>query len=194
MIFSIHDLLLLCTLLVLWSCEPSPKPTEVAKKQVLEIPVVSNDVIVARLAPHLIAAPETLAEKEINFLLDHAMEQSWDVHFHPSGVLYNLKEEGEGRNPDWGDYVSAHYEGRNLQGKLFDSSRARGQAIKFYVGNMIAGWNEVLQNLLRPGGRGLFIIPAHLAYGKDGFGKYVAPDEHLIFDLELLEILPDPNQ
>lgn len=179
--------------LLILSCGPSEKKPQSESPRAPEIPMAESDVIVARLAPYLIAAAEKQSEKEINTILDLAMEQGWDLEYMEPGILYHILADGQGSYPKWGDYISTHYVGANLTGKIFDSSRARDKPMNFYVGNVITGWNEVLQSVLKPGGRGLFLIPAHLAYGDKGFRTYVAPGEHLLFDLELLDILPDPN-
>ena len=80
-----------------------------------------------------------------------------------------------------------HYNGYKLDGSLFDSSIARKKPFRFFVGNVIDGWNKALPRL-GVGGRGVFIIPYHLAYGSIGFKTLVGPNEHLLFEIELLEI------
>ncbi|MCL4118256.1 UNVERIFIED_CONTAM: hypothetical protein GTU68_012157 [Idotea baltica] len=107
-----------------------------------------------------------------------------------SGIFYEIKEPGGSAKPVWGDKVLVHYVGRDLDLKVFDSSYLRKRPMEFYVGNVIPGWNEVLP-MLGEGGRGIFVIPAHLAYGDEGFGDLVSPGQHLIFDIQLLEVIKE---
>lgn len=163
-----------------------------AARYTLEIPRGDQDEILNRLIPFMASEPQTLLQEEINFLIDQAIEGQWDVHYQEPGILYHISNAGRGAKPSWGSYVSVHYSGWQLTGTLFDSSRKREQPFNFYVGNVIPAWNEALMHVLPEGARGLLVVPSSLAYGKSGFGKFVAPGDHLAFDIELLKILPDP--
>ncbi|MBX2814353.1 MAG: FKBP-type peptidyl-prolyl cis-trans isomerase [Saprospiraceae bacterium] len=179
--------------LVFWCCADGLEQS--APKTSLEVmmPKGDTDAIVSRLAGHLVADPATLLEEEVNQIIDHAMEHSWDLHYLEPGILYAMDTVGKGELPQWGEYVSVHYTGSNLAGRVFDSSRKRGEPFQFYVGNVIPAWNELLQRKFAVGTKGVCLIPSMLAYGKEGFTTLVAPGEHLMFDIELLAILPDPQ-
>lgn len=105
----------------------------------------------------------------------------------PSGLQYKVINEGEGTSPLKTDRVEVHYEGRLLDGKVFDSSYRRGESITFGVTQVIKGWTEALQ-LMKPGAKWQVYIPADLGYGDRGAGRDIPPGATLIFDVELLSI------
>jgi len=84
--------------------------------------------------------------------------------------------------------VKTNYEGKLISGTVFDSSYERKQPAVFPVNQVIAGWTEALQ-LMPVGSKWELYIPAKLAYGSNGAGPKIGPDEALIFKIELLEIL-----
>lgn len=104
-----------------------------------------------------------------------------------SGLQYKVVAEGEGESPTPSDQVTVHYEGRLLDGTVFDSSIARGQPATFPVGGVIPGWIEALQ-LMKPGAKFELWIPSKLGYGPQGAGGAIGPNEVLNFDVELIEI------
>lgn len=106
-----------------------------------------------------------------------------------SGLQYQALQAGQGNKPRPTSKVSVNYEGRLLDGTVFDSSIARGQAVDFQVSQVIAGWTEGLQ-LMQEGAKYRFFIPAKLAYGEIGAGDAIGPNSTLIFDVELLKVLP----
>ena len=106
-----------------------------------------------------------------------------------SGLQYQIVQTGQGKKPTVTSKVSVNYEGRLLDGTVFDSSIARGQPVDFQVSQVISGWTEGLQ-LMQEGAKYRFFIPAKLAYGDMGAGDSIGPNSTLIFDVELLKILP----
>ncbi len=106
-----------------------------------------------------------------------------------SGLQYKVEKEGEGKSPGNSDKIKVHYEGTTLDGTVFDSSYKRGEPATFQVNQVINGWTEGLQ-LMKEGGKYKLFIPAELAYGERGAGGgQIGPNEVLIFDVELLEVL-----
>lgn len=105
-----------------------------------------------------------------------------------SGLQYKILNEGSGAKPTANDTVKCHYEGRLINGQVFDSSIRRGESAEFPVGGVIAGWVEALQ-LMPVGSKWQLYIPSELAYGQHGAGAAIGPNETLIFDVELLEII-----
>lgn len=105
-----------------------------------------------------------------------------------SGLQYKILKAGNGPKPKASDNVKCHYEGRLINGQVFDSSIRRGEPAEFPVSGVIAGWVEALQ-LMPVGSKWQLYIPSELAYGKHGAGASIGPNETLIFDVELLAIV-----
>lgn len=104
-----------------------------------------------------------------------------------SGLQYEVLVEGTGSIPKATDKVVAHYEGRLLSGKVFDSSYKRGQPATFPVNGLIQGWQEALQ-IMPVGSKWRLYIPSELGYGARGAGADIPGGATLIFDLELIQI------
>ena len=107
----------------------------------------------------------------------------------PSGLQYEILEAGEGESPKAGDTVKVHYTGKLIDGTVFDSSVDRGEPATFGVTQVIPGWVEALQ-LMKPGAKWRLFIPSQLAYGQQGAGGIIGPNQTLIFDVELIEVNP----
>lgn len=106
----------------------------------------------------------------------------------PSGLQYTILREGTLRKPKATDSVECHYEGRLIDGTVFDSSYKRGQSATFPLNGVIAGWTEGVQ-LMGEGAKYRFFIPYHLAYGERGAGGSIPPYAALVFDVELVKVL-----
>ncbi|MDH5710871.1 MAG: FKBP-type peptidyl-prolyl cis-trans isomerase [Gammaproteobacteria bacterium] len=104
-----------------------------------------------------------------------------------SGLQYKVIKEGTGASPMLDDTVVTHYEGRLIDGQVFDSSYKRNQPATFPVKGVIKGWTEALQ-LMKTGAKWQLYIPADIAYGSAQRGEFIKPNSTLIFDIELLEI------
>jgi len=105
----------------------------------------------------------------------------------PSGLQYQVLKEGTGAKPTPTDKVKCHYEGKLIDGSVFESSYQRGEPIEFSVTGVIRGWTEALQ-LMTVGSKWRLFIPSDLAYGDQGNGA-IKPGSTLIFDVELLDIV-----
>lgn len=105
-----------------------------------------------------------------------------------SGLQYEVIEAGSGATPTTDSTVRVHYEGRLIDGQVFDSSIARGEPIEFPVTGVIAGWTEALQ-MMQEGAKYRLTIPAELAYGAQGAGAMIQPYSVLEFDVELIAVL-----
>ncbi len=108
-----------------------------------------------------------------------------------SGLQYEVMTEGTGDKPAETDTVKVHYTGTLISGKVFDSSRERGEPVSFALNQVIPGWTEGLQ-LMNKGARYKLFIPSDLAYGPGG-NRAIGPNETLIFDVELLDINPQDD-
>ena len=104
----------------------------------------------------------------------------------PSGLQYEVLTAGSGPSPEATDTVTTHYEGKLLNGDIFDSSIERGEPASFALNRVIPGWTEALQ-LMQPGAKWRLHIPPGLAYGDRPAGS-IPPNSTLIFEVELLSI------
>ena len=119
------------------------------------------------------------------FLLENGKRA--EVHTTPSGLQYEIVKQGDGPRPTAGDSVTVHYTGKLIDGTVFDSSEERGEPAIFGVTQVIPGWVEALQ-LMNVGSRWRLFIPSALAYGPQGAGGLIGPNQTLVFDVELLAI------
>lgn len=107
----------------------------------------------------------------------------------PSGLQYMVLRQGNGQRPQTSSRVRVNYEGKLLNGDVFDSSYARGEPAEFGLGQVIAGWTEGV-SLMPVGAKYRFWIPSNLAYGPNGApGGKIGPDATLTFDVELMGVL-----
>ncbi len=105
----------------------------------------------------------------------------------PSGVQYKVINAGSGKQPKATDSITAHYRGTLLNGTEFDSSYKRGEPATFGVNQVIKGWQEVLP-LMHEGDKWEIYIPADMAYGAQGAGANIGPNETLKFEIELIKV------
>ena len=124
-------------------------------------------------------------EKGEAWLAEKAMEEG--VVALPSGLMYQVLNEGSGKKPTAEDTVECHYEGRLIDGTVFDSSYKRGESATFPLNGVIAGWTEGVQ-LMSEGAKYRFFIPYQLAYGERGAGAAIPPFAALVFDVELIKV------
>lgn len=109
------------------------------------------------------------------------------IHELPNGITYRILKNGKGLvSPQIFNRVTTHYEGRLLDGTVFDSSYKRNQTSTFSLKQVIPGWTSTLQAMV-VGDKWEVTIPAHLAYGNRGAGP-IPPNSTLIFIIELLDI------
>lgn len=105
-----------------------------------------------------------------------------------SGLQYQVVKTGTGAQPTAADTVSVHYEGKKIDGEVFDSSIQRGQPAQFRVSQVVPGFSEALQRM-KVGDKWIVTIPPDLGYGENGAPGSIAPNEVLIFQLELLDVV-----
>ncbi len=105
----------------------------------------------------------------------------------PSGVVFELVQNGNGPSPKPTDTVKVHYRGRLVDGTEFDSSYQHGQPASFPLNRVIPCWTEAVQ-LMRPGGKARVTCPPATAYGERGAGGVIPPNATLVFDIELISI------
>ena len=104
-----------------------------------------------------------------------------------SGLVYRSLLEGAGASPQATDRVKVHYRGTLPDGKEFDSSYQRNEAIEFRLNGVIKCWTEGVQKM-KVGGKAKLTCPPAIAYGERGAGGVIPPNATLIFEVELLGI------
>jgi FKBP-type peptidyl-prolyl cis-trans isomerase len=104
------------------------------------------------------------------------------------GLRYEIIRPGTGAYPVATDRVKVNYTGTLINGSVFDSSVQRGQPAEFGLGEVIPGWTEGLQKISK-GGKIKLYVPPDLAYGDEGRSG-IPPGSALVFDIELIDILP----
>ena len=132
------------------------------------------------------AAGKVAKEEGSKFLAENAKKDGIIVT--KSGLQYEVLTEGTGKKPKATDTVRCHYEGRLLDGTVFDSSYKRNAPADFGLQQVIAGWTEGVK-LMAEGAKYRFYIPYMLAYGEGGAGASIPPFATLIFDVELIKVL-----
>ena len=105
----------------------------------------------------------------------------------PSGLVFRSLKDGTGASPSAKDNVKVHYRGTFPDGKEFDSSYKRNEAIEFPLSGVIACWTEGVQRM-KVGGKAKLTCPASIAYGSRGAGGVIPPNATLLFEVELLAI------
>ncbi|MEO6833135.1 MAG: FKBP-type peptidyl-prolyl cis-trans isomerase, partial [Chitinophagaceae bacterium] len=128
---------------------------------------------------------EQQMEQQEQFLAENAKREG--VITTPSGLQYEILQEGTGEKPGPTTRVTVHYEGSLSNGNVFDSSYKRGQPATFGVNQVITGWTEALQ-MMPVGSKWRLFIPSELGYGSRGAGGSIPPNAALVFDVELLSM------
>lgn len=124
------------------------------------------------------------ANADNEFLVENAKKAG--VKTTESGLQYTVEKEGTGKQPKATDIVEVHYEGKLINGQVFDSSFSRGTPIEFPLNQVIPGWTEGLQ-LMKEGSEYTFYIPSELGYGANGSGP-IPPNSTLIFKVQLISV------
>lgn len=119
------------------------------------------------------------------FLLENAAREG--VRKMRSGLQYEVLRPGSGKQPSMDDTVKVHYHGTFIDGEVFDSSTARGEAADFNLNKVIPGFREALTNM-QVGEKWKIYVPPALGYGPRGVPGSIGANELLIFEIELLEI------
>ena len=128
-------------------------------------------------------------EKGQAFLKENATKEG--VKTTASGLQYKVKTEGSGAKPKATDTVTVEYEGRLIDGTVFDTSKNHGGSATFPLNQVIPGWTEGVQ-LMKEGAEYTFYVPAKLAYGDRAASEQIGPNSTLIFDVKLVKVEKTP--
>ncbi len=104
-----------------------------------------------------------------------------------NGLQYKVIKAGKGKSPSRNDVVTVDYEGKLINGKVFDSTYKRGKSATFKLSQVIPGWQQALQ-MMKAGATWELFIPSKLAYGAKGLGGPIGPNETLIFKVHLIAV------
>ena len=138
-------------------------------------------------------APADQSAAAKTFLAENAKKPG--VQVLPDGLQYQIVHSGPatGLKPKLNDEVKVNYEGKLIDGKVFDSSYERGQPAAMPLKGLVKGWQEALQ-MMRPGDEWILYVPPELGYGAEGAGGGQIPGgAALIFKIELIDVLPGPG-
>lgn len=124
--------------------------------------------------------------KEEKYLNENVDKEG--VRVTDSGLQYKVITEGNGQTPSSHSRVRVHYEGRLIDGTVFDSSYKRGEPATFGLDQVIPGWTEGLQ-LMKEGSVYEFTIPSKLGYGEVGVKGHIPGNSVLVFNVELIKVL-----
>lgn len=105
----------------------------------------------------------------------------------PSGLQYQVVKQGSGATPKADSTVMVHYEGKLIDGTVFDSSLKDGEPRSFKVNQVVPGWTEALTRM-KVGDKWKLVIPPALGYGERGIPGVIPANSALVFDVELLEV------
>jgi FKBP-type peptidyl-prolyl cis-trans isomerase FklB len=135
------------------------------------------------------AQQKTMADKNAKdgaaFLAANKTKQG--VQVMPDGLQYRSLTTGTGAMPTANDTVTVNYEGRLIDGTVFDSSYKQGQPVTFKVSEVIPGWQEALAHM-KVGDVWEIYVPSQLAYGAQGVGGPIGPNQTLIFKIQLIDV------
>ena len=142
-----------------------------------------QEEFMARMA----AAAQTNLAKGREFLAANAARKG--VVTLPSGLQYEVLEEGRGPQPGPDDVVVAHYRGTRIDGSEFDGTEPEGEPASFPLRGVVPGWQEALQRM-KAGAKWRVYLPPDLAYGEEGSPPAIEPNEVLIFEIQLIRSQP----
>ncbi|WP_194842447.1 FKBP-type peptidyl-prolyl cis-trans isomerase [Endozoicomonas sp. OPT23] len=161
------------------------KETELSKQEMLKVVETARKEDEKKQQEKLAEEARTNLEAGQQFLKENARKPG--VITMDNGLQYRIIKEGTGAKPKESSEVTVHYEGKLLDGKIFDSSYERGQPATFRLNQVIRGWNEGLQEMPEGSTWELF-VPAELAYGPGGIPGRIAPNSMLTFKVELMKV------
>ncbi|RZF59427.1 FKBP-type peptidyl-prolyl cis-trans isomerase [Sphingobacterium corticibacterium] len=168
---------------------------------------LTDSALYAQIDEYFKAEIETLKQAEEGKLANYISKNKLEPKKTDSGLQYIVKEEGSGNKAVVGDTVVVNYTGSLVNGKIFDTNNAETakkentfnpmrqyEPIRFRVGHdpVIQGWTEGLQ-LLNKGSKATLLVPSSIGYGERGGGT-IPPYAPLVFDVELVDIIPGPTE
>jgi FKBP-type peptidyl-prolyl cis-trans isomerase len=152
-----------------------------------EVKLEEKQQAIQKLVTDRRAAAGAVLSKQGEGYLEKAAKEPGAVKT-ASGLVYIPVKEGTGKSPTATNTVKVNYEGKLIDGKVFDASAKHGGPATFPLNGVIPCWTEGVQKL-KVGGKGRLVCPAAIAYGDRGAGGDIPPGATLDFEVELLEIV-----
>ena len=162
--------------------------TKISEAQMKNAMNAFNQKMMAKRTADLNAVKEKNKKAGEEFLAENKKKPG--VVTLADGLQYKILVTGTGPSPKATDKVKVNYKGSLIDGRVFDSSYERNEPASFPLNQVIKGWTEALQ-LMHVGDKWELYIPSELGYGENGAGNMIEPNSVLIFEVELLEILPN---
>ena len=151
---------------------------------------MDNEAAMAFMREYFMVRKPARAKVASEEFLAKVEKENPNVKKTESGLLYEIIKNGSDlKAVSDSDEVKVIYEGRLKEGKVFDSSKERGDTVQFALNRVIKGWSEGMK-LVGKGGTIKLWIPAELAYGAQGAGNVIGPNEALVFEVELIDVIP----
>ena len=157
-------------------------PSQLSPKDMEDTLIRFQKTMLAQHQAELQTQADQNAKEGDTFLTENKAQK--EVITLPDGLQYKVLKTGTGAVPSKQELVTVDYEGRFINGKIFDSSYQRGKPVTFGVTDVIPGWTEALTHM-PVGSTWEIYIPPALAYGKQGMGL-IGPNQTLIFKVHLI--------
>ncbi len=167
------------------------KPVQLQREEMFQLIEVARKDQEQKFQQKMLAEAKKNLEKGQAFLSENGKKPG--VKTLESGLQYKVLTKGTGVKPAATDEVVVHYEGKLLDGTIFDSSYDRGQPATFRLNQVIRGWTEALKQM-PAGSKWELYIPSDLAYGPGGIPGRIGPNEVLVFKVELQEVKTDGSK
>lgn len=150
----------------------------------------SFEAIMQRIAPQTAQPQYDEKQAESNAkagadFIEKEMKADKSLKKTASGLVYKVIKEGKGAKPTMQQTAMVKYEGRHIDGSVFDNGQ--GQVQEFPLARVVKGFSEGL-TLMSPGAKYRLYIPGDLGYGPNGAGGMIGPNETLVFDVELVGV------
>lgn len=162
------------------------KENRLTEEEAIAVMTQFQQEVQARQQARMVAAAEKNQAEAAAFLEKNKAKEG--VKVTESGLQYEVVSAGEGASPAVDSTVKVHYKGTLPDGSVFDSSYERGSPAVFNVSGVIRGWTEALP-MMTVGSKWKLYIPPNLGYGAQGSPPAIMPNQLLIFEVELLEIV-----
>ncbi|SFT14743.1 FKBP-type peptidyl-prolyl cis-trans isomerase [Sphingobacterium wenxiniae] len=167
---------------------------------------LTDSALFAQINTYMEEQVNSLKNAEESKLAKYVADKKLEPKKTASGLQYVVKEEGKGNKPVVGDTVVVNYVGSLVSGKIFDTNNVelakkeslfnpmrQYEPLRFRIGHdpVIQGWTEGMQ-LINKGGKATLLVPSNLGYGERGGGRDIPPYAPLVFEVELVDIIPGP--